>query len=68
MSSKDISRAHLKAILTLSRQKGKSREMGQEAADAPTWRVAGGVVPGACRKYGENGPDLRVGQSPEPGC
>lgn len=60
----------MKAILTLSRQKGKSREMGQEAADVAHVRVAGGVVPGACRKYGENGPDLgcMVGQSPEPGC
>ena len=59
-----------KAILTLSRQKGNRREMGQEAADVAHVRVAGGVVPGACRKYDENGPDLgcMVGQSPEPGC
>ena len=58
-----------KAILTLSRQKGRSREKGQEAAAVAHVRVAGSVVPGACRKDGEKGPALgcMVGQSPEPG-
>lgn len=43
--------------------------MGQEAADIAQVRVAGSVVPGACRKDGKKGPDLgcMVGQSPEPG-
>lgn len=42
----------------MSRQKCRSREVGQEAADVVQVRDAGGLVHGACQKDDQKGPGL----------